>query len=109
MGASAIANFVPDSGSVPVHMSTSCSQVVVVANKMGLHARPAMHFVETASRFKSQITVRKNDYSVDGKSIMEMLTLAAACGTQLEVLAVGDDAEDAVAALAQLVAMTQDP
>ena len=78
---------------------------VEILNKLGLHARPAMTFVERASEFTSTISVRRVDADepVDGKSIMQMLMLAGTMGTKLEILADGDDEKDAIAALKELV------
>ena len=74
-------------------------------NRLGLHARPAMAFVDIANRYRSSITVRKNgsDEIVDGKSIMQMMMLAATQGTQLQIQAHGNDAPQAVEALRDLV------
>ena len=76
---------------------------VVIGNSLGLHARPAMSFVDTANRFAADVRVKKGSQSVDGKSIMQMMMLAATQGTQLRIEAEGDDAEDAIAALCELV------
>ena len=78
---------------------------VEILNKLGLHARPAMTFVERASEFTSTISVRRVDADepVDGKSIMQMLMLAGTMGTKLEIQADGDDEKDAIAALKELV------
>lgn len=76
---------------------------VTIGNKLGLHARPAMCFVDAAMPFKASITVRRADQCVDGKSIMQMMMLAATKGTELEIEADGDDAEQACAALKRLV------
>jgi phosphocarrier protein len=86
-------------------VSVSCSANVVITNKLGLHARPAMMFVEAASRFASEIIVSRCDHRepVDGKSIMQMMMLAATQGTELEITARGSDADAAVAALAALI------
>jgi phosphocarrier protein HPr len=78
---------------------------IVVQNKLGLHARPAMQFVDVANGFQSTITVKKGGdepAEADGKSVMQMIILAATEGTTLRVEADGDDAEAAVAALAKL-------
>jgi phosphocarrier protein len=80
-----------------------CSVQVTIINRLGLHARPAMMFVDLASGFKSDITVKRADQEVDGKSIMHMMMLAATRGTPLEVIASGPDAEQACAALKKLV------
>jgi phosphocarrier protein len=76
---------------------------VTIVNRLGLHARPAMTFVDLASTFKSEICVRRGDQEVDGKSIMHMMLLAATKGTTLEVCAAGPDAAEACAALKKLV------
>lgn len=77
----------------------------IIQNTLGLHARPAMAFVDLASSFVSSIMVRRSDADelVDGKSIMQMLLLAATCGTEIEICAEGPDSEGAVAALVRLV------
>jgi len=74
-----------------------------IVNKLGLHARPAMVFVDLASTFQSEVKVSKDDYEVDGKSIMMMMMLAAGKGSELSIVAEGPDAEQAVAALKKLV------
>lgn len=76
---------------------------VTIRNRLGLHARPAMSFVDTANGFSSEIRVRKGSQSVDGKSIMQMMMLAATEGTELQLEAEGDDAELALTALRDLV------
>lgn len=75
----------------------------VIKNSLGLHARPAMVFVDAASAFASAVTVEGNGQSVDGKSIMMMMLLAATQGTPLTIVCDGDDAEKAAAALKKLV------
>lgn len=86
-------------------MSHRAAIKAVITNRLGLHARPAMAFVDAASCFTAKISVRRTDDDeiVDGKSIMQMMMLAATRGTELEILAEGDDAEDACAALRALV------
>ena len=76
-----------------------------IVNRLGLHARPAMAFVEEASRFDAAITVCKigDGERVDGKSILQMLMLAGTCGAELEITAAGGDEKDALAALVRLV------
>jgi phosphotransferase system enzyme I (PtsI) len=76
---------------------------VVLPTENGLHARPATKFVETASRYTSEITIAKDTMVVDGKSVIEILTLAAEQGTLLVITADGDDAQEAVEVLARLV------
>ncbi|HEV2180579.1 MAG TPA: HPr family phosphocarrier protein [Gemmatimonadaceae bacterium] len=77
---------------------------VKIVNKNGLHARPAAELVKTASRFQSEITMVRDDLEVNGKSIMGVMMLAAECGAELLVRADGPDAEQAVTAIADLVA-----
>lgn len=76
---------------------------VQIRNKHGLHARPAAEFVKRASRFASDIFVRKVDVEVNGKSIMGMMMLAAEHGSEITIRAAGTDAADAVKDLAALV------
>jgi phosphocarrier protein len=75
-----------------------------IVNPLGLHARPAAQFVRLASSFASDILVSKDGIDVNGKSIMGVMMLAAECGSAIRIRASGDDAEDAVDALARLVA-----
>ncbi|MBS0196061.1 MAG: HPr family phosphocarrier protein [Planctomycetes bacterium] len=78
--------------------------VAKVVNRLGLHARPAMTFVDAAMLFSSNITVAKGDTKVDGKSIMQMMMLAASQGSELTIEAIGEDADKACEHLRQLVA-----
>ncbi len=82
----------------------TCRAIVTIVNRLGLHARPAMVFVDAANLFRSVVTVKRDDQEVDGKSIMMMMLLAATQGTQLELIADGEDAEAAIARLSALVA-----
>ncbi len=84
-------------------MSERAIAKATIVNKLGLHARPAMVFVDLASTFQSEVKVSKDDYEVDGKSIMMMMMLAAGKGSELSIVAEGPDAEQAVAALKKLV------
>jgi phosphocarrier protein len=76
---------------------------VTIQNKLGLHARPAMQFVDVANQYQSGIKVCKGDQTVDGKSIMQMMMLAATAGTVLKIVAEGDDAAKALEALELLI------
>ncbi|MFP4052939.1 MAG: HPr family phosphocarrier protein [Phycisphaerae bacterium] len=78
-------------------------QEVEIVNKYGLHARPAMQFVELANQHNSKIEVSNGTLAVDAKSIMSVMRLAATKGTILKLTADGEDAQQAVDALAQLV------
>ena len=76
---------------------------VQVRNKLGMHARAAVKFVQTANGFKSDVTVIKDGQEANGKSIMGLLTLVAAHGVTMTVVCDGDDAPAAADALAALV------
>jgi phosphotransferase system HPr (HPr) family protein len=82
---------------------TKLARAVVVTNPQGLHARPADLFVKLATRFASRIEVVKDRERVDGKSILAILTLAAAEGAKLSIEAEGPDAAEALEALVALV------
>lgn len=84
-------------------MSDRASTSVKIVNKLGLHARPAMSFAETAGRFKSSVALKRGDQSIDGKSVMEIMLLAATFGTEIRIEADGADAQDCVAELRALV------
>lgn len=77
---------------------------VQVRNRLGMHARAAVRFVQIANGFRSDVTVVKDGQEANGKSIMGLLTLVAAHGVVMTVVCEGDDADAAVAALAELVA-----
>lgn len=79
----------------------SCRLTIV--NPLGLHARAAARFVNLAGRFQSQIRVARAARTVDGKSILGLLLLAAARGSEITIIADGADAADALAALQDLV------
>jgi phosphotransferase system HPr (HPr) family protein len=79
------------------------ARTVVIQNPQGLHARPADLFVKVAQQFESQVAVVKDNLRVDGKSILDILMLAAVQGTPLVIEATGTDAEAALAALCRLV------
>ena len=76
---------------------------LVIENQSGLHARPAAAVVKTVNNYRAEITVTKDGDSVNGKSIMGLLTLAAARGTKLVIEVEGDDATEAVDAIQSLV------
>lgn len=82
----------------------SVRRSVLIVNAKGLHMRPATKFVKLANGFRSNVSVTGRGTTVNGKSILDMTSLAAECGTALEVEAQGEDAEAAVAALVELVA-----
>jgi phosphocarrier protein len=74
-----------------------------IVNTLGLHARAAAQLVQTANRFQSEVLIVKEGASVNGKSIMGVLTLAAARGSEITVSCEGADAEPALATLAKLI------
>ncbi len=76
---------------------------VVIPNTLGLHARPASLFAKLAEKFKSKITVEKDGMVVNGKSIMSLLMLVAECGSTLIIKAEGEDEDEAIEALVNLV------
>lgn len=77
---------------------------VRVVNRLGLHARPAAEIVKTAAKFKSEITIIRDDLEVNGKSIMGVMMLAAEYGATITLRTDGPDEKEAVAALAELIA-----
>lgn len=91
------------------HESGECwmaRTVIDVTNEHGLHARPAALFVRTAAQFRSRIRLRnlsRGGQEVDAKSIMQLLTAGVDRGSRVELLAEGDDAEQAIQALTDLV------
>ncbi len=79
-------------------------RAVTIVNQNGLHARPAAEIVKTASKFKSDIVMVRDDLEVNGKSIMGVMMLAAEFGSTLVVRAEGPDSEQALTAIADLFA-----
>lgn len=75
-----------------------------IQNKLGLHARAAALLVKTANRFSSDVKISKDRTIANGKSIMGVLTLAAACGSSVKVSCEGSDASDAMKAIETLIA-----
>jgi len=84
--------------------SNETRRKVVIRNLLGLHARPAAQFVQIANRYPTaEITIRKGEEVVNGKSIMGVMMLAAAMGTELEIIAASGDHEEAAARLCELI------
>ncbi len=79
------------------------SRSVVVRNTLGLHARAAARFVHVATRYQSHVRVAREQRVMDGKSIMGILLLAAACGTEITITADGVDEVAVLEALVRLV------
>ena len=77
---------------------------VEIVNPLGFHARPAAEFVRLAGSFQCEVWLEKDGVEVNAKSIMGVLMLAAEMGSELVIRANGDDAEDALAALGDLIA-----
>ncbi len=78
-------------------------RAIRIQNKNGIHARPAAELVKTAAKFKSEITIARDDVEVNGKSIMGVMMLAAEYGCEVTLKARGPDEEAAVAALAAVI------
>ena len=78
-------------------------KTVVIKNKLGLHARAAAQFVKMAQNFRSKVEVRRGSKVADGKSIMGILALALGRGSRITICATGEDSEEAVKALVDLV------
>ena len=76
---------------------------VKIINKLGVHARPASMLVQLASQFDSIVSIQKNDDTVDCKSLMGVLMLAAGCGDELKFIISGSDAEEAREAFVDLI------
>ena len=81
----------------------TASRTAEIRNLRGLHARAAARFVKCASQFQADVTVRKDELSADGKSILGLMVLSASLGTTVSIEASGPEAASAVAALGQLV------
>lgn len=79
-------------------------RTVPIINKLGLHARAAAKLVTLASKFAAEVHVRKDGREVSGKSIMGVMMLAAAKGTEITLIARGADAQQALDELEQLIA-----
>jgi phosphocarrier protein len=78
------------------------SEKVKVLNESGLHARPSSELVKTASKYKSEFFIKMYGYKVNGKSILGVMTLAAECGAEMELILEGPDEEEALETLVNL-------
>ena len=83
-------------------MADKAEKIVVVKNRAGIHARPAALIAQTANKFASEITIERDSFVINAKSIMGVITMAASYNMQLLVKADGPDAQDAVDAIATL-------
>ncbi len=81
-----------------------CEAEVEICNQLGLHLRAAAAFAKVAEGFESEVTLERDSMSANGKSVIALVTLAAAKGARVRIIAEGDDAEEAVCALVELVA-----
>ena len=79
-------------------------RTVQILNKNGLHARPAAEIVKLAAKYRSEITISRDGTEVNGKSIMGVMMLAAECGASIVLRADGEDADQAIDAIAALIA-----
>lgn len=78
-------------------------KTVKIENKLGLHARPATLIVKTASKYKSNVNIKKDDIIVNGKSIMGVMMLAAEQGSEIKIICEGDDEKEALDAISKVV------
>ncbi len=85
-------------------MSVTAEKTVAIVNRLGLHARAAAKLVTLAAKYQSDVKVAKGDKQVSGKSIMGVMMLAAAQGSVITLSATGEDAIEALEALAALIA-----
>jgi phosphocarrier protein HPr len=76
---------------------------ITIKNRLGMHARAAVKFVNTANRFSSTVRIEKNGDEIDGKSILGILTLAAVQGTEIIIKVSGKDEDRALRALVELI------
>jgi phosphocarrier protein len=76
---------------------------IMIKNKLGMHARAAVKFVNMANRFSSSVRIEKNGNEIDGKSILGILTLAAVQGTEIIIKVSGKDEDRALKALVELI------
>lgn len=84
-------------------MTDVTQRTVLIVNKLGLHARAAAKFVSLASQFDADISVQRGERTVNGKSIMGIMMLAASKGTEILIRARGEDAEEALEQLHNLI------
>lgn len=78
-------------------------KTVKVANKMGLHARPSALLVRAATKYRSEFHIKKDDMTINGKSIMGVMMLAAECGSTIELIADGVDEEYLIEEISEMI------
>lgn len=83
-------------------MSRKIQDFFIVMNEKGLHTRPSTELVKCATAFKSQVTLSYQDLTVNAKSLLGILMLAASRGSKIRIEACGDDAEEAIKAILRL-------
>jgi phosphocarrier protein len=76
---------------------------ILIKNKYGIHARPSAMFVKIASKYQSNITVEKDDIKIPAKDILALMTLEARCGTKIKITAEGEDSQEALNDLQELI------
>ena len=76
---------------------------LIIKNKLGLHARPAALFVQTASKYDADVTISKDGVEVNGKSIMGVMMLGAECGSEITLKTEGKDEKELCRALTDLL------
>lgn len=86
-----------------MNQSSVIKKSMIIRNKLGLHARPAALFVQIANKYDAEISVKKGRQLVNGKSIMGLMMLAASRGSKIDIIAKGNDAQEAVRELERLV------
>ena len=82
---------------------SDCEADVEIVNELGLHLRAAAAFAQLAERYQSEVTLQRDAIAANGKSVIALVTLAAAKGSTVRVIAEGGDADDAVSALVELI------
>ena len=84
-------------------MAKTVTESIEIINELGLHARAAASFVNVANKFKSEIKIKKDEMEANGKSIMGIMMLATPKGSKITVTCTGDDAEEALTAIKELI------
>lgn len=85
-------------------MTQRMAQAAMIVNQKGLHARASRKLAETALRFRAAMWVRREEETVDASSLMDLMMLGAGIGSEVEIIAEGEDAAEAIAAVLQLIA-----